>query len=75
MVVGVSFCSISLWGFASYKAGHKMLTYMPENPDAFVYGMHWVFIIEAGICMIGVVLTAIRLYGKKHVGEEVENNV
>ena len=76
MVVGVSFTSILLWGFASHNAGYKMLTYSPENPDSFVYGMHWVFVIEAGICMIGVVLTAIRLYGRENrQKEEVESHV
>ncbi|MCL2860670.1 MAG: MFS transporter [Oscillospiraceae bacterium] len=76
MAFGVSLTSILLWSFVSLKAGYKVLTYIPENPGAFVYGMHWVFIIEAGICMIGVVLTAIRLYGRKNIEKEgVENHV
>ena len=65
MVLGVSLSSVWIWSFVSHSIGYKVLSYVPENPKAFVYGLHGVFIIEATTCLIGVILTGIRIWSRK----------
>ena len=38
---------------------------MPGRDDVFIYGMAFVYITAAIICLFGAMLTAWRLYGKK----------
>ena len=66
MVLGVSLSSVLLWRFVSRSVGYRVLSFVPNRPDAFVYGMRWVFIIEAIICLVGVILTGIRIWSKKN---------
>jgi len=72
MVLGVSLSSVWLWSFVSHKIGNKVLSFVPDRPDAFVYGMHWVFILEAAACLLGVALTGVRIWNKKNRNENKE---
>ena len=72
MVFGVSFSSVLLWSIMSKKVGYKVLTYVPGHSDAFTYSMHWVFFAESALCMIGVILTGIRIWNKKNRKENLE---
>jgi len=67
MVLGVSLSSVLLWRLVSKNIGYQVLSYVPSRPDTFVYGMHWVLIIEAIICMVGVTLTGVRIWSKNNV--------
>ena len=71
MLLGVSFSSVWLWNFTSQKIGYKVLSFVPSRPDTFVYGMHWVFMIEAIACLVGVVLTGIRIWNRRNKKEEI----
>ena len=71
MVCGVAVSSVLLWSIMSRKIGYKVLTFIPEQPDAFVHALRGVFIIEAIICMIGVVLTGIRIWSRKSKKEQI----
>lgn len=65
MVFGISFSTTLLYNRMSYKVGYRVVNYVPGREDIFVYGMKIVYISVALICLIGVVLTGIRLYRKK----------
>ena len=49
----------------SYKIGHHVTDYIIGKNDAFVYGMKVVYIAAAIICMIGAILTLLRLFSNK----------
>ena len=57
-----SHVSLQLEKGALLKGSDKYIDY--QN-DAFIYGMRIVYITAAVICMIGAILTALRLFGKK----------
>lgn len=65
MVMGVSLSTSILYNRMSYKIGYPVFSYVPERDDIFVYGMNYVYITAASICVLGAVLTAIRLYNSK----------
>ena len=65
MVCGIALSTTILYSRMSYKIGHHVTDYVVGRDDVFIYGMRTVYITAAAICMIGVVLTAIRLFGKK----------
>ncbi|MDP4120335.1 MAG: MFS transporter [Bacillota bacterium] len=69
LVFGVTFSTILLYNRMSSSLGHKILNYTGGDNNAFIYAMHFVVFSVAGICLLGVILTWIRLYGwklKKH---------
>jgi hypothetical protein len=65
MVFGVSFTIILLYNRMSSNIGYRVSSYVQGRDDIFVYGMRAVYIISGLICMLGALLTAFRLYGKK----------
>ena len=54
--------------------GHHVVNYIQGRDDIFVYGMRYVYITAAAICIIGALLTAFRLYGKGGNREEALSN-
>jgi len=65
MVCGIALSTALLYGGMSKKIGYKVTDYVVGRNDAFIYGMRIVYITAAVICMIGAILTALRLFGKK----------
>ena len=65
MTVGISVATILLYNRMSYKAGYKVLTYIVENDNIFLYGMRYVYIAAGIICIIGAGITFIRFYNSK----------
>jgi len=65
MVCGVSLSSVWLWSIMSKKMGFETLSFIPSGAGAFVFALHWVFIIEAIICGVGIVLTGVRIWGAR----------
>ncbi|MBL4935910.1 MFS transporter [Clostridium sp. YIM B02515] len=65
MVLGVSLSTTLLYNRMSYKIGYRVVNYVENRDDVFVYGMKYVYIAAASICFIGAILTAYRLYGSK----------
>jgi hypothetical protein len=60
----------------SQKVGHRVTDYIPGREDIFIYGMRFVYITAAIICLVGAVLTAFRLYHRKATKpEELEEEV
>lgn len=65
MVCGIALSTTLLYNRMSYKIGSKVTDYVVGRNDAFIYGMRIVYITAAVICMVGAILTALRLFNKK----------
>lgn len=61
-VFGISLSTTLLYSFMSKKIGYHVTGYIEGRDDAFVYGMHYVYVAAGIICAIGAILTAYRLY-------------
>lgn len=58
---GVAVSTLLLYSLMSLKMGKKVLGYVEGRNDVFIFGMRYVYIMDALICVSGVVLTAVRL--------------
>ena len=65
MVCGIALSTTLLYNRMSYKIGHHVTDYVVGRNDAFIYGMKIVYITAAAICMIGAILTFLRLFRSK----------
>ena len=65
MVFGATMATILLYDFMSLNLGKHVATLIPGYESAFIFGMKYVFIVAASICMIGAALTAYRLYRRR----------
>ena len=65
MVCGIALATTILYNRMSYKIGYHVSDYVVGRNDAFIYGMKIVYINAAVICLIGAILTFIRLYKSK----------
>jgi EmrB/QacA subfamily drug resistance transporter len=65
MVCGIALSTTLLYNGMSHKIGHHVTDYVIGRNDAFIYGMKIVYITAAAICMIGAILTFIRLSSSK----------
>lgn len=70
LVFGVSLATTLLYNRMSHKIGHHVVNYVQGRDDVFIYGMRYVYITAASICIVGALLTAFRLYGKGRNREE-----
>lgn len=65
MVCGIALATTLLYGGMSSKIGYRVTGYVEGRNDAFIFGMRIVYITAAVICMVGALVTAFRLYGRK----------
>lgn len=49
----------------SAKLGRRVTSYVPGRNDAFLFGMRLAYIAAAGVCLVGVLVTGIRMYGRR----------
>lgn len=64
MVCGIALATTLLYGMMSSRLGYRVTDYIQGRNDAFLYGMHIVYITASIICMMGAVLTFFRLKRK-----------
>lgn len=64
-VLGTSLSTVLLYNRMSYKIGYRVTDYIKGRDAIFMYGMRWVYISAATLCLIGVVITALRFYNSK----------
>ena len=72
MVCGIALATTLLYGMMSYKIGRPVSSYIPGRSDAFIFGMHVVYIAAGCTSLIGAVLTFLRLVFKKQRNMEQE---
>ena len=65
MVFGVLIATMSLFAAMSARYGQPVNDYIEGRPDLFIYGMRFAYLVVAGICFSGALLTALRLFGFK----------
>jgi EmrB/QacA subfamily drug resistance transporter len=65
MVCGIALATTLLYSRMSSKIGQHVTDYVAGRNDAFIYGMKTVYITAAIICMVGTILTFLRLTRKK----------
>jgi hypothetical protein len=65
MICGITLATTLLYGCMSSKLGYRVNDFVPGQNDVFIFGMRSVYLTAAGICMVGVMITAIRLFSRK----------
>lgn len=65
MVTGVSLSTSLLYFFMSAQVGYRVEKYVEGLEDAFVHAMHNVFWVASCLCLVGVVLTGMRLWAMR----------
>lgn len=61
MVFGIAFSVTLLYDRMSAKIGYKVLSFVPERPDVFIYSMRFVYTSAAIFCVVGIILTLFRM--------------
>ena len=61
LTLGIVLSTTILYKSMSKKVGYSVSSLIEGRNDAFIYGMRIVYLCFAGICLIGAILTAIRL--------------
>ncbi|MBU3114145.1 MFS transporter [Clostridium lacusfryxellense] len=65
MVCGIALSTTILYNGMSHKIGYRVTNYVVGRNDAFIYGMRIVYITASVICLVGAILTFLRLYSIK----------
>lgn len=64
-IVGITLSTTLLYSFMSRKLNIHVSDYIKGRDDVFVYGMNSVYLILVVVCLLGAMLTAIRLFQSK----------
>jgi len=65
MVCGITLSTSLLYGGMSQKLGTHVTAYSAGQENAFIYGMRLAYLAAAVICAIAIIITAVRLHGRK----------
>ena len=65
MITGISLSTTLLYGSMSRQLGYHVTGYVAGQNESFLYGMRIVYLAATGICLVCVVITAVRLFKKK----------
>lgn len=62
MSTGIALSTTLLYTRMSAKIGYRVTNFVEGRDDVFIYGMRWVFIVAASICIVGSLLTFYRMH-------------
>ena len=65
MTTGIGLSTSILYSIMSSKIGYRVSGYVEGRADVFIYAMRFVFISIAVICLIGAVLSLLRVLRRK----------
>lgn len=65
IIFGISTSTTLLYNRMSSKIGYKVINYVAGRNDIFIYGMRYVYAGAALICILGAVITGMRLKSRK----------
>ena len=70
---GVSFSTVVLYGGMSSVLGYRVTGYVQGSgmEDAFIFGMRNAFLISSGICIVGIIVSVIKLLRNKRSLQKV----
>ena len=63
-IFGISLSTALLYNLMSLKLGYSTTTFVEGQNDAFMFGMHGVYLLALGLVLIGLVLSIVRLKNK-----------
>ena len=63
-IFGISLSTALLYNLMSLKLGYSTTTFVEGQNDAFMFGMHGVYLLALGLVLIGLVLSVVRLKNK-----------
>ncbi len=61
MTIGILLSTSVLYHQMSAELGYEVLGYVEGEAAAFIFGMHWAYLVAGSICVLGALLTGIRL--------------
>lgn len=64
MSLGISLATTTLYLGMSSIVGHRVTSYIDNQPQVFIDGMHIAFVISLIIYLIALIITAARLYNR-----------
>ncbi|WKY44624.1 MFS transporter [Eubacteriaceae bacterium ES2] len=73
MVFGIAVSTTILYSRMSAMIGYKVTDYIEGQSDAFIYGMHTVYLVAGTISLIGAALTALRLIRQRQANQKADN--
>jgi EmrB/QacA subfamily drug resistance transporter len=65
MVFGIAFSLTLLYNRMSFKIGYPVDSFVEGREEVFIYAMKFVYRTASVICLLGIILTALRLFQKK----------
>ena len=65
ITTGIALSTSILYSIMSGKAGYKVSGYIEGRADIFIFAMRFVFIGIAAICLVGAILTLLRIIRKQ----------
>ncbi len=66
MVCGIVLATTLLYSQMSSKLGVRITDYVKGQDNAFLYGMKTVYLTAGFICLVGAIMTLVRLVGRKN---------
>ena len=63
-IFGVLLATSVLFASMSALYGQRVNDYVQGRPDLFIYGMRATYLVIAGVCFVGVLITAFRLFSR-----------
>lgn len=72
MVFGVSVSTTILYGRMSHIVGYRVVDYIRGRDYVFIYAMQYVYICASIVCILGILLTGIRLYNSSKRKKEID---
>lgn len=62
---GISASTALLYAGMSWKLGRHVTNYLPGHDSAFLFGMRIAYLASAAVCLLGVLITAMRLRSRR----------
>lgn len=69
---GISASTALLYAGMSWKLGRHVTNYLPGHNGAFLFGMRVAYLASAAVCLLGVLVTAVRLRERRTQGASME---
>jgi len=63
-IFGVLLATTVLFASMSARYGQPVRDYVRGQPELFIYGMRVTYLVIAGVCFVGVLITALRLFSR-----------
>ncbi len=73
MICGITLATTLLYGCMSSKLGYRVTDFVEGESGVFIFGMRVVYVSAAAVCLVGVIITAFRLFSRRKEKYERSN--